>query len=100
MIEDRMRAHDEQFPQISIAHLRDAAQPLLAAGRVLSRRQAKKGGEITRGRESGDVLNAPGTLAAIPEAVAGPKPGIVIRRRAISSPRAIAAMVRSLLAIS
>ena len=25
MIEDRMRAHDEQFPQISIAHLRDAA---------------------------------------------------------------------------
>src|SRR6202035_5217427 len=43
MIEDRMRAHDEQFPQISIAHFRDAAQALLAAGRVLSRRQAKKG---------------------------------------------------------
>src|ERR1700732_5527934 len=38
MIENRMRAHDEQFPQISIAHFRDAAQPLLAAGRVLSRR--------------------------------------------------------------
>jgi hypothetical protein len=43
-----MRAHDEQFPQISIAHLRDAAQPLFAAGRVLSRRQAKKGGELAR----------------------------------------------------
>jgi hypothetical protein len=28
MIEDRMRAHDEQCPQISIAHLRDAAQSL------------------------------------------------------------------------
>ena len=27
-----MRAHDEQCPQISIAHLRDAAQPLLVAG--------------------------------------------------------------------
>ena len=53
MIEDRMRADDEQFPQISIpfarhstklrftepltrfAHLRDAAQSLLASGRVL-----------------------------------------------------------------
>jgi len=33
-----MRADDEQFPQISIAHFRDAAQALLAAGRVLSRR--------------------------------------------------------------
>jgi hypothetical protein len=30
-----MRAHDKQFPQISIAHLRDAAQPLLAAGNTL-----------------------------------------------------------------
>jgi len=48
MIEDRMRAHDEQFPQISIAQFRDAAQPLLAAGRVLSWRQAKKGGELAR----------------------------------------------------
>ena len=55
-----MRAHDKQFPQISIAHLRDAAQPLLAAGRVLSRCQAKKGGELARARESGDVLNARG----------------------------------------
>src|ERR1700687_4539483 len=60
MIEDRMRAHDEQFPQISIAHLRDAAQSLLAAGRVLFRRQAKKGGELARARESGDILNARG----------------------------------------
>jgi hypothetical protein len=34
MIEDRMRAHDEQCPQISIAQLRDAAQSHLAAGRV------------------------------------------------------------------
>jgi hypothetical protein len=51
MIEDRMRAHDEQFSQISIAHFRDAAQTLLTSGRVLSRRQAKKGGELARPRE-------------------------------------------------
>jgi hypothetical protein len=39
-------------------------------------------------------------LAAIAEAVTGPKPGMVIRRRAISSSQAIAVMVRSLHAIS
>ncbi len=39
-------------------------------------------------------------LAAIAEAVTGPKPGMVIKRRALSSPRAIAAIVRSLRAIS
>jgi hypothetical protein len=33
-------------------------------------------------------------LAAIAEALTGPKPGMVIRRCAISSPRAIASMVR------
>jgi hypothetical protein len=48
MIEDRMRANDKQFSQISVAHLRDTAQPLLAAGRVLSRCQAKKSGELAR----------------------------------------------------
>ena len=62
MIEDRMRAHDEQFPQISIAHLRDAAQPLLAAGRVLSRRQAKKGGELTRAGPKNATGQPDGTL--------------------------------------
>ncbi len=62
MIEDRMRAHDEQFPQISIAHFRDAAQPLLAAGRVLSRRQAKKGGELTRAGPKNATGQPNGTL--------------------------------------
>jgi site-specific DNA recombinase len=34
-----MGPHDEQPAQVSIAHFRDAAQPLLAAGRGLSRCQ-------------------------------------------------------------
>jgi hypothetical protein len=87
MIEDRMRAHDEQFSQISIAHFRDAAQTLLASGRVLSRRQAKKGGELARPRERGDILNARGHRRG------RHRLGMVISRHAISSSRAIAAIV-------
>jgi hypothetical protein len=71
MIEDHMRAHDEQFSQISIAHFRDTAQSLLATGRVLSRRQAKKGGELARASESGDVLNAGDHRRGRPRAQAG-----------------------------
>ena len=52
MIEDRMRAHDEQLAQISVAHLRNAAQALLAAGRALSWRQAKEGGELAQAGET------------------------------------------------
>jgi hypothetical protein len=36
----------------SLAHFRDTTQPLLAAGRGLFRRQAKKGGELARAREN------------------------------------------------
>jgi hypothetical protein len=73
-----MRAHDEQFPQISIAHLRDAAQPLLAARRGLSRRQAKKGCELARARESGDVLWFLGSSADEPLA----SPSVGAKRQA------------------
>ncbi len=66
-----MRAHHKQCPQISVAHLRDAAQRPLAAGRVLFRRQAKKGGELARARESGDVLNAGGHRRGCHRAQAG-----------------------------
>ena len=43
----RRSALARQFPQISTAHLRDAAQLLLAAGRVLSRCQASVHGDQT-----------------------------------------------------
>jgi hypothetical protein len=42
-----LSAHDEQFAQVPIAHLRNAPQLLFAARRVLLRRQSKKGGELT-----------------------------------------------------
>jgi hypothetical protein len=44
-------AHDKQPPQISISLLRDTAQPRLAAGRLLLRRQAEPGGELPAGAE-------------------------------------------------
>jgi hypothetical protein len=53
----RMRAHDEQFPQIAIAHLRNAPELLLAARRVLLGRQAEKGGELARAGETGRIPN-------------------------------------------
>ena len=52
-----MGTHDQQPAQIAIAPFRDAAEPLLAARRGLSRRQPKKGSERARARESGDILN-------------------------------------------
>ena len=53
----RMRADDEQFAQVPIAHLRDAPQLGLAAGRVLFGRQPEKGGELARASETGGILN-------------------------------------------
>jgi hypothetical protein len=93
MIEDRMRAHDKQCPQISIAHLRDAAQLLLPPDEFCLGVRPRKAAN-SRGPEKAETSSM---LAAIAEAVTGPKPGMVIR---LSSPRAIAAMVRSLRAIS
>src|SRR4029077_6649478 len=53
----RMRAHDEQFAQISIAHLRNAPQLRLAARRVLLGRQPEIGGELAWAGETGGILN-------------------------------------------
>lgn len=58
MKQHRLRAHDEQFAQIPIAHLRDAPQPLLTAGGVLLGRQPQGGGQFARAGEAGRILNA------------------------------------------
>ncbi len=42
---------DEQPAQIFVAHLRDPPQPLLAAARVLQRRQTQPSGELSSGAE-------------------------------------------------
>ena len=93
MIEDRMRAHDEQYrlPIFETRPRRSLPPDEFCLG-VRPRKAAN-----SRGPEKAETSSM---LAAIAEAVPGPKPGIVIRRRALSSPRAIAAMVRSLRAIS
>ena len=85
-----MGSHDEQPSQVLIAHFRDAARLLLAAGRGLSRCQAKKGSERARAREKGEVLNARYYCRGCHRA----------QRPAVSWSRAIAAMARSLHAIS
>jgi len=53
----RMRTHDKQFAQVPIAHLRNTPELLLAARRVLLRRQREKGGELARAGEAGRILN-------------------------------------------
>jgi hypothetical protein len=56
-----MGPHDQQPAQVSIAPFRDAAEPLLAARRGLSRRQPKKGGERVRARESQGLFGPVGS---------------------------------------
>src|SRR4051812_12857615 len=48
----RTRAEDEQTPDGPLAHLRDCAEPLLAAGRFLQGRQPEPGGEVAPGPEA------------------------------------------------
>ena len=45
-VQKRCRPQDEQFPDISVALLGDGPECLLAATRILARRQAEPGGEI------------------------------------------------------
>src|SRR3954453_12335327 len=47
----RTRAEDELTPDGPLAHLRDCAEPLLAAGRFLQGRQPEPGGEVAPGPE-------------------------------------------------
>src|SRR6204780_39031 len=59
-----MRAHDKQFAQIAIAHLRNAPELRLAARRVLLGRQPEKSGELARAGEARCILNGRSGLEA------------------------------------
>jgi hypothetical protein len=61
MAERRAGAYDQQLAQVTVAHLGDAPEPWLAAGRALAWRQAEEGGELA---PAGEVsrLNAPNRL--------------------------------------
>src|SRR5215210_4213526 len=70
-------ADHQQAPQVGVARLGDAALALLAAARILLRRQPEPGGEVPRGAEAGRVAHGGDDGAA----VIGP-----------SSPREVGAM--------
>src|SRR6516164_5358446 len=55
--ERRAGAHDQQLAQITVAHLGDAPEPCLAAGRALAWRQAEEGGELAPAGEVAHVLD-------------------------------------------
>src|SRR5277367_5815306 len=57
MAERRAGAHDQELAQVAIAHLGDPPEPRFAAGRVLTRRQAKEGGELAPAGEGAGVLD-------------------------------------------
>jgi hypothetical protein len=48
-------ADHQQLPEIAVALLGDAPEPVLAAGRVLARDQTQEGGELAAGAEQGQV---------------------------------------------
>jgi hypothetical protein len=81
MAERRTGADDPQLAQVIVAHLGDAPEPWLAAGRALAWRQAEEGGELAPAGEGAGVL----IVATVAEAVTGPTPGMVINRLAVSS---------------
>src|SRR5271168_3546297 len=57
MAKRRAGAHDQELAQVAIAHLGDPPEPRFAAGRVLARRQAEEGGELTPAGEGAGVLD-------------------------------------------
>jgi hypothetical protein len=57
MAQRRAGAHHQKLAQIAVAHLCDAPKPRFAAGRVLARRQAKEGSELTPAGEGAGVLD-------------------------------------------
>ena len=89
-------AHDEQPPQVAIAHLADAGLPLLAATAVGAGRQTQPGANC---RPERNRLGS-GALAAMALAVIGPMPEIVVSRRLVSSARCQLRMRRSSASIS
>ena len=71
-----------QLPaQIAVAPLADSEQALLAAGRMLSRCEAKPGGEA---RPLSNRRRSP-AVASTPVATMGPTPGIPLSRRQFAS---------------
>jgi hypothetical protein len=60
MIEDRMRAHDKQFLQISMPILETRPSRSLPPDEFCLGVSPIQGGELARARESGGVLNARG----------------------------------------
>src|SRR5271166_2492697 len=72
MAKGRAGAHHQELAQITVAHLGDAPEPLLAPGRTLARRQAEEGGELAPLAKALMSL----IVAVIAEAVTGPTPGM------------------------
>ena len=83
---DRHRARDQKPPEVALAHLGYLAQPGLAAGRVLPWERARA---MRRSRARARKLSIGGAKACSAIAVIGPTPGIVMRRTASSSWRAL-----------
>src|SRR5271168_1456386 len=57
MAQRRAGAHDQELAQVTVAHLGDASEPWLAAGRALAWRQAEEGGELAPAGEGAGVLD-------------------------------------------
>ena len=95
-MQHRGRAHHNKLAQISVAHLRDAPEALLAAARTLARREPEKGGELA---SAGKDAASP-TVVTTAVAINGATPGIVINRRAFSSALTISMSVSSIAAIA
>src|SRR4051794_5744083 len=72
----RTGTQDQQSPDGPLTPLRDGSELVLAACRLLQRRQPKPGGKVPPGA---------GTRAVIAVAAIGPMPGIVMSRRATGS---------------
>src|ERR1700678_4114531 len=81
MAQRRAGPHDEQLAQITVAHLSDASQPLFAPGRTLARGQTEEGGELPAAGEGAHVRYRRHDRRSGDRA----DPGMVIRRRALSS---------------
>src|SRR4051812_22544343 len=66
-----LRADNEKAPQVRVAALRDAAQPLLAAARVLAGHKADPGGELPARAELRGIGHAGGDERGVHRADAG-----------------------------
>src|SRR5271166_5317012 len=57
MTERRAGAHHQKLAQVTVAHLGDAPEPRLAAGRALARSQAEESGELAPAGEDAGILD-------------------------------------------